>query len=378
MSSSNQSVLERLFNLSANQTNVRTEIMAGVTTFLAMCYIIIVNPLILGETGMDMGAVFVATCIASAIGCFVMGFVGNYPIALAPGMGLNAYFTFAVVKGMGVDWRVALGAVFISGIIFILFSFFKVREMLVNALPMGLKMSIAAGIGLFLALIALKGAGVIVANPATLVGLGDIHQPTALLAMAGFVMVVALGHFRVKGSIIITILTDFKGLFTVSMVSVIFVFFLVDLFDSTGTLVGVSHRAGLLQDGKLPRLKRALLADSTAIVAGAALGTSSTTPYVESAAGVSAGGRTGLTAVTVGILMLACLIFSPRSRTGIPDHRLHAVYLLDCRRYCVWLYQLRTHQALVQPHPRRTAYGMDCCRIVGIEILVLGLNCSKE
>lgn len=207
MSSSNQSVLERLFNLNANQTNVRTEIMAGVTTFLAMCYIIIVNPLILGETGMDMGAVFVATCIASAIGCFVMGFVGNYPIALAPGMGLNAYFTFAVVKGMGVDWRVALGAVFISGIIFILFSFFKVREMLVNALPMGLKMSIAAGIGLFLALIALKGAGVIVANPATLVGLGDIHQPTALLAMAGFVMVVALGHFRVKGSIIITILT---------------------------------------------------------------------------------------------------------------------------------------------------------------------------
>jgi len=154
MSSSNQSVLERLFNLNANQTNVRTEIMAGVTTFLAMCYIIIVNPLILGETGMDMGAVFVATCIASAIGCFVMGFVGNYPIALAPGMGLNAYFTFAVVKGMGVDWRVALGAVFISGIIFILFSFFKVREMLVNALPMGLKMSIAAGIGLFLALFA--------------------------------------------------------------------------------------------------------------------------------------------------------------------------------------------------------------------------------
>ena len=429
MSSSNQSVLERLFNLNANQTNVRTEIMAGVTTFLAMCYIIIVNPLILGETGMDMGAVFVATCIASAIGCFVMGFVGNYPIALAPGMGLNAYFTFAVVKGMGVDWRVALGAVFISGIIFILFSFFKVREMLVNALPMGLKMSIAAGIGLFLALIALKGAGVIVANPATLVGLGDIHQPTALLAMAGFVMVVALGHFRVKGSIIITILTltaistvlglsefkgvvgevpsiaptfmqmDFKGLFTVSMVSVIFVFFLVDLFDSTGTLVGVSHRAGLLQDGKLPRLKRALLADSTAIIAGAALGTSSTTPYVESAAGVSEGGRTGLTAVTTGSKH-PCIRYRTRpalcrranvaqrarnrlgrhdrSSTGIPNHRLHAVYLLDCRRYCVWLYQLRTHQTLVQPHPRRTAYGMDCRRVVGIEILVLGLNCSKE
>ncbi|AJE19489.1 guanine permease [Neisseria elongata subsp. glycolytica ATCC 29315] len=334
-------LFDRLFGLSAAGTNVRTELMAGLTTFLAMCYIIIVNPLILGETGMDMGAVFVATCIASAIGCFVMGFVGNYPIALAPGMGLNAYFTFAVVKGMGVPWQVALGAVFVSGIIFILFSFFKVREMLVNALPMGLKMSIAAGIGLFLSLIALKSAGIIVSSNETLVKLGDIHQPVALLVLAGFAMVVALGHFRVKGAIILTILTitaisallglskfkdvvgeipslaptfmqmDFNGLFTPNMVSVIFVFFLVDLFDSTGTLVGVSHRAGLLEDGKLPRLKRALFADSTAIVAGAALGTSSTTPYVESAAGVSAGGRTGLTAVTVGVLMLACLIFSP-------------------------------------------------------------------
>ena len=334
-------LFDRLFGLSTAGTNVRTELMAGLTTFLAMCYIIIVNPLILGETGMDMGAVFVATCIASAIGCFVMGFVGNYPIALAPGMGLNAYFTFAVVKGMEVPWQVALGAVFVSGIIFILFSFFKVREMLVNALPMGLKMSIAAGIGLFLSLIALKSAGIIVSSNETLVKLGDIHQPVALLVLAGFAMVVALGHFRVKGAIILTILTitaisallglskfkdvvgeipslaptfmqmDFNGLFTPNMVSVIFVFFLVDLFDSTGTLVGVSHRAGLLEDGKLPRLKRALFADSTAIVAGAALGTSSTTPYVESAAGVSAGGRTGLTAVTVGVLMLACLIFSP-------------------------------------------------------------------
>ncbi len=215
-------LFDRLFGLSAAGTNVRTELMAGLTTFLAMCYIIIVNPLILGETGMDMGAVFVATCIASAIGCFVMGFVGNYPIALAPGMGLNAYFTFAVVKGMGVPWQVALDAVFVSGIIFILFSFFKVREMLVNALPMGLKMSIAAGIGLFLSLIALKGSGIIIASEATLVKLGDIHQPAALLVLAGFAMVVALGHFRVKGAIILTILaitaistllglSDFKG-----------------------------------------------------------------------------------------------------------------------------------------------------------------------
>lgn len=345
MDISNSSLLERIFKLREHGTNVRTELMAGLTTFLTMCYIIIVNPLILGEAGMDMGSVFVATCIAAAIGCFVMGFVGNYPIALAPGMGLNAYFTFAVVKGMGVPWQVALGAVFMSGLIFIFFSLFKIREMLVNALPMSLKMSIAAGVGLFLALIALKGAGIIVDNPATLVGMGDVHQPSALLAMAGFIMVVVLGHYRVKGVVIITILTltilsslmgltefkgvvgsipsiaptfmqmDFNGLFSVSMMSVIFVFFLVDLFDSTGTLVGVSHRAGLAVNGKLPRLKQALLADSTAIVAGAVLGTSSTTPYVESAAGVAAGGRTGLTAVTVGILMLACLIFSPLAQS---------------------------------------------------------------
>lgn len=308
-----------------------------------MCYIIIVNPQILGTTGMDTGAVFVATCIAAAIGCFMMGLVANYPIALAPGMGLNAYFAFNVVGNSAapVSWQIALAAVFVSGLLFILFSFLRVREALVNALPMSLKMSIAAGIGLFLALIALKGAGVIVGSPATLVKMGDVHDPRALLAMLGFFMVVVLDYYRVRGAIILSILTitaiamatglaeykgivgsipsiaptfmqmDFNGLFNVTMVSVIFVFFLVDLFDSTGTLVGVSHRAGLLENGKLPRLKKALFADSTAIVAGAALGTSSTTPYIESAAGVAAGGRTGLTAVVVGLLLLACLWFAP-------------------------------------------------------------------
>ncbi|MCQ9327307.1 NCS2 family permease [Neisseria dentiae] len=350
MNTSQNGLLERLFKLSEHGTTVRTELLAGLTTFLAMCYIVIVNPLILSETGMDMGAVFVATCISAAIGCLIMGLLANYPIALAPGMGLNAYFTFAVVKGMGVPWQVALGAVFMSGIIFILFSFFKVREAIVNALPMSLKMSIAAGIGLFLALIALKGAGIVVDSPATLVKMGNFYVEEngaklpnwpVLLTFLGFVMVIVLDYFRVRGAIILTILAltgiaaalgltefkgvvgqipsiaptfmqmDFNGLFNISMISVIFVFFLVDLFDSTGTLVGVSHRAGLLVNGKLPRLKKALFADSTAIVAGAALGTSSTTPYIESAAGVSAGGRTGLTAVTVGVLMLACLWFSP-------------------------------------------------------------------
>lgn len=342
---SENSLLERWFNIGALGSSVRTEILAGITTFLSMCYIVVVNPLTLSKTGMDFGAVFVATCISAAIGCFVMGLAANYPIALAPGMGLNAYFTYAVVIGMGVPWQVALGAVFMSGLVFILFSCFKIREMLVNALPQGLKMAIASGIGLFLALIGLQGAGIIVDNPATLVGMGDVHSPSVLLALFGFFLIVVLDHYRFRGAIITSILVitvisillglsefkgvasaipsvaptfmqmDFKDLFTVNMVAVIFVFFLVDLFDSTGTLVGVSHRAGLLVDGKLPRLKKALFADSSAIVVGAALGTSSTTPYVESASGVAAGGRTGLTAVVVGILMLACLIFSPLAQS---------------------------------------------------------------
>lgn len=338
-------MLERLFKLSENKTSFRTEVLAGVTTFLTMCYIIIVNPMILSETGMDHGAVFVATCLAAAIGCLVMGIVANYPIALAPGMGLNAYFTYSVCLGMGVPWQTALAAVFVSGLVFIAISMFKIREAIVNAIPMSLKLAIGGGIGLFLALVALKNAGIIVDNPATLVGLGDIKQPTVLLALLGFFLIVIMHHFKVRGAIILSILVvtaiatalglnefkgivgavpslaptllqmDFEGLFTASLVGVIFVFFLVDLFDSTGTLVGVSHRAGLLKDGKLPRLKKALFADSTAIVAGAALGTSSTTPYIESASGVAAGGRTGLTAVFVGFMFLACLFLAPLAQS---------------------------------------------------------------
>ena len=342
---SSENVLERLFKLSENKTTFRTEVLAGVTTFLTMCYIIIVNPMILSETGMDHGAVFVATCLAAAIGCLVMGIIANYPIALAPGMGLNAYFTYSVCMGMGVPWQTALAAVFVSGLVFIAISMFKIREAIVNAIPMSLKFAIGGGIGLFLALIALKNSGIIVDNPATLVGLGDLKQPTVLLTLFGFLMIVVLHQFKVRGSIIISILVltaistvmglsefkgvvgeipsiaptflqmDFEGLFTARLVGVIFVFFLVDLFDSTGTLVGVAHRAGLLQDGKLPRLKKALFADSTAIVAGAALGTSSTTPYIESSAGVAAGGRTGLTAVVVGVLFILCLFLAPLAQS---------------------------------------------------------------
>ncbi|MEB3752904.1 NCS2 family permease [Acinetobacter sp. MD2(2019)] len=342
---SSSGLLERLFKLTENNTTLRTEILAGVTTFITMCYIIIVNPMILSATGMDHGAVFVATCIAAAIGCLVMGLLANYPIALAPGMGLNAYFTYSVCLGMGVPWQTALAAVFISGIIFVIISFLRIREAIVNAIPMSLKFAIGGGIGLFLALIGLKNAGIIIHNDATLIGLGSLKQAPALLALFGFLMIVVLHHFRVRGAIIISILTvtvlgsflglnkfqgivgevpsiaptlfqmDFHGLFSASMVGVIFVFFLVDLFDSTGTLVGVAHRAGLLKDGKLPRLKKALFADSSAIIAGAALGTSSTTPYIESASGVSAGGRTGLTAVVVAGLFLACLFFAPLAQS---------------------------------------------------------------
>ncbi|MGE9657465.1 NCS2 family permease [Snodgrassella sp. ESL0323] len=340
MSPAGTSFLDRFFKIKESGSSVRTEVLAGLTTFLAMSYILVVNPSILKDAGMDSNAVFVATCISSAFACMMMGLVANYPIALAPGMGLNAYFTYTVVKGMGISWQVALGAVFVSGIVFIILSLFKVREAIVNSLPNSLKYSIGGGIGLFLALVALKSAEVVVSNPTTLVSLGDIHSPQVLLTIVGFCFIVTLEHFRIRGGIIIGILVitaiasvaglnefkgifapvpslaptflqlDFHDLFSMSLVSVIFVFFFVDLFDSTGVLIGVAGRAGLLVDGKLPRVKKALLADSTAIVVGAGLGTSSTTAYVESAAGAAAGGRTGLTAVVVGLLMLASLWFS--------------------------------------------------------------------
>lgn len=339
-------LLESFFKLREHGTSVRTEVIAGFTTFLTMAYIILVNPLILSATGMDLNAVFVATCLAAALGTAIMGLVANYPMALAPGMGLNAYFTFSVVKGMGIPWQAALGAVFISGIVFLAVSLFKVREAIVNAIPRSLKFAISAGVGMFLAIIALKDAGVIAAHPATYLTLGNIHNPTTLLAILGFFLIVALEYRKVPGSIIIGILivtvlsimlglSKFEGIFapvpsmaptfmkmdlhgamSAGLVGVIFVFFFVDLFDTTGTLVGVSHRAGLLdKDGKLPRLKRALLADSVAITVGAVMGTSSTTAYIESAAGTAVGGRTGLTATVVAILFLACLWISPLAKT---------------------------------------------------------------
>jgi len=335
-------LLDNHFKLSEHGTNVRTEIIAGVTTFLTMAYIIFVNPSILSEAGVDYGAVFVATCVAAAIGCLIMGLWANYPIAMAPGMGLNAFFTYGVVLGMGYSWETALGAVFLSGLTFFLLSVFRIREWIINSIPMTLRLGIAAGIGLFLAMIALKNAGIVVDNPATLVSLGDLTQPSALYALGGFFVITALSYLRVTGAVMIGILgvtvlsmllghndyngvmsmppsvaptfmaMDVAGAFNVAMFSVIFAFLFVDLFDTSGTLIGVAHRGGLLdKDGKLPRLGRAMMADSTASMAGAALGTSTTTSYIESASGIAAGGRTGLTAVVVGALFLISLFFSP-------------------------------------------------------------------
>ena len=339
-------MLERFFGLSEHGTTVRTEVMAGVTTFLTMAYIIFVNPDILSVSGMPRDSVFVATCVAAAIGSAIMGLYANYPIALAPGMGLNAYFAFAVVKGMGFTWQAALGAVFISGLLFILVSLFKVREAIVNAIPRSLKFAISAGIGLFLAIIGLKSAGIITSHPATLLTLGDLHNPGTLLAIGGFILIVALEQRKVPGALIVGILAvtvasvamglspfsgvvapppsimptlfqmDIAGALNAGLLTVVLTFFMVELFDASGTLIGVCHRAGLLDaEGRLPRLKRALLADSSAIVAGSMLGTSSTTAYVESAAGTAVGGRTGLTAVVVALLFLASIVFAPLAGT---------------------------------------------------------------
>ena len=335
-------MLEQVFKLSENKTNVRTEVVAGITTFLTMAYIIFVNPDILKAAGMPFGAVFTATCVAAAIGCFLMAFLANYPIALAPGMGLNAYFAFSVVGGMKLSWQVALGCVFISGVLFFIISVLPIREWIVNAIPKSLKMAIAAGIGLFLALIALKNAGVVVDDPATLVTHGKLTSFPVVMAALGFFLIIALEYRRVMGGVIIGILVvtiiaiaagqqkftgivdvppsiapvflqmDLAGALQIGLVTVVFAFLFVDLFDNTGTLIALAHRGGFMRpDGTVPRLHGALMADSGAAMIGAAVGTSTTTSYIESASGINAGGRTGLTAAVVGILFLLALFVAP-------------------------------------------------------------------
>jgi AGZA family xanthine/uracil permease-like MFS transporter len=336
------SFLDRYFGLTQHGTDVRTETVAGVTTFLTMVYIVFVNPTILANAGMDKGAVFVATCIAAAVSTAVMALYANYPIALAPGMGLNAFFAFTVVLAHKYTWQQALAAVFCSGVLFLLISIFRIREYVINSIPRNLKFAISAGVGLFLGIIALEQAKLVVAHPATLVTLGDMKNPAAILCVLGFVLILALNQLRVVGGTLIGIVVvaligipfglatfagivsmppslaptllqlDFSRAFELTFVIVVFSFLFIDVFDNAGTLVGVAHRAGLLDEtGNLPRMKEALVSDSFAAMFGSLIGTSTTTSYIESASGVAAGGRTGLTALVVAVLFLLALFFAP-------------------------------------------------------------------
>ena len=342
LSAADSGWLERLFKLRVHGTTVKTELIAGLTTFITMAYIIFVNPNIMADAGIDHGAAFVATCIAAALGCLLMGLYANWPVGLAPGMGLNAFFTYTVVGTMGYTWETALGAVFISGVLFMVLTLSRIREWLLNSIPVSLRHAMGAGVGLFLGVIGLKTAGIIVDSPATLIKLGSLHEPAPLLAAICFLLIAILSYHRVFGAILISIIAvtlagwglglvhyngilatppslaptwlamDVMGVFNVSMISVVFAFLFVHMFDTAGTLMGVAQRAGLVNpDGKIHNLSRALKADSASSVFGAMVGVPPVTSYVESAAGVAAGGRTGLTAVTVGVLFVAAMFFAP-------------------------------------------------------------------
>lgn len=337
-------MFERMFKLSEHNSNIRTEVLAGITTFLTMSYIIFVNPNILGTTGMDTGAVFVATCLAAAVGSFIMAFLANWPIGMAPGMGLNAFFAFGVVGAMGYTWQQALAAVFLSGVIFFILTLTGARKWLIDGIPQSLRSAIVAGIGLFLAFIGFQSSGIVIDNPATLTGHGDFGSHQVQLAILGFFIIVILDCLKIRGAILIGILAvsalsiilgftpvpasiistppsisstflalDIPGVMEKGLISVLLVFVLVEVFDATGTMIGVAKRANLLDVGpnRKNNLGKALMADSAAILAGSLIGTSSTTAYVESMSGVQAGGRTGLTAFVIGILFLLVLFLSP-------------------------------------------------------------------
>ena len=334
--------LENVFELELNHTSVKQEFLAGFTTFITMAYIIFVNPQMMAATGMDLGASFVGTCIAAAIACFAMGFYSNWPVGLAPGMGLNAFFTYTVVGEMGYSWEIALGAVFLAGILFVIISVTPLRQWMLNSIPMNLRIAMGAGVGLFVGFIGLKTGGIIVQNEATFLSLGNFKNIETLLAVLGFLLILILSIRQVVGAIVIGVLAvtisgllfgliefngvvasppdlqpillklDIWGAFDVAMISVIISFLFVNLFDTAGTLLGVASRANLIKDsGKILNLDKALKADSSASVAGSLFGCSPVTSYVESSAGVEAGGRTGLTAVTVGLFFLIAIFFSP-------------------------------------------------------------------
>jgi AGZA family xanthine/uracil permease-like MFS transporter len=341
-------MLDNFFGLKSRGTSVRTEVIAGLTTFLTMAYIVVVNPVILGEAGLPVAAVAVATCLAAGFGSILMGLLSNYPLAMAPGMGLNAYFTYTVVKGMGLPWQTALGCVFLSGVAFLLLTVSGIRQLIVSAVPRSLFAAVAGGVGLFIAFIGLADAGIIVAKQGTMVGLGNLTTPTAGIAILGLLVIAALQARGVKGSVLLGILLtaavawmfglahfapgayslgdlsatafkldlhqalSLKGGIALSLIEIVFVFLFVDMFDNIGTLVAVTKRAGLIApDGSIPKLNRILTADSVAMMFGAAVGTSPVTSYIESASGVAVGGRTGLTSIVVGILFLCTLFFAP-------------------------------------------------------------------
>ena len=348
--------IEKCFKLKENKTTFKTELMAGLTTFMTMAYILVVNPSILSTTGMDAGALLTATCIASALGTFFMAFFANYPFVLAPGMGLNAYFAFTICAQKGYSWHVALAAVFVEGIIFIILSAVNVREAIFNAIPANMKKAVSVGIGMYIAFIGLQNAGVVINNASTCVSLGDVKTVPVALALIGTIITLVLVIRKVKGALLVGILItwilgiicqlagvyvvdveagvysliptglisappsiapiagklSFSGISIFDFIVVVFAFLFVDLFDTLGTLIGVSTKAGFLdKEGKLPRIKGALFADALATTVGAVLGTSTVTTFVESASGVSDGGRSGLTALTAGVLFLVALLFSP-------------------------------------------------------------------
>jgi AGZA family xanthine/uracil permease-like MFS transporter len=356
-----QGLFDRFFGLTAAGSSLPTELRAGLATFLTMAYIMFVNPAILEKAGMDQGAVFVATCLAAAAGSAIMGLYANYPIALAPGMGLNAYFAFTMVPELGGNWQLALAIVFVTGVLFFALSLSPLRAWLIDAIPMSLKLGIAAGIGFFLALIGLENAGIVADQPVTLVTLGDLSKPQALLAAAGFLVIVGLAVRKVPGAIIIGVLAvtivaaaiglepwhgiaapppsleptflklDFTGIATLASVVIVLTLLLVTILDTAGTLIGVARQAGLLdEEGKLPRLRQALLADSGSAMLGALFGTSTNTAYIESAAGVEEGGRTGLTALVVAVLFLLSLFLAPLAESVPGYATAPALFFVAC------------------------------------------------
>ena len=352
--------LEQYFEFDALGTNWRTEILAGFTTFATMAYIILVNPSILRETGMPVGAVTVATCLAAAFGSLMMGVLARYPIALAPGMGLNAYFTYSVVKGMGVPWQTALGAVFLSGAAFFLLTAAGIRQMIVSAIPRELYAAVGSGIGLFIALIGLRNGGIVTANSATMVSIGNLHSPTTLLALFGLLLISTLMARRVYAAILLGILIttgvalatgvshwqspvwsiadlqatafklDIAAAARLGLVEIVFAFLFVDLFDNVGTLVAVAKRAGLIKHQEIPQLNRILFADASATVVGSLAGTSTVVSYIESSAGVAAGGRSGVTAIVTGLLFLVALVVAPLAAVIPTEATAPALIIVGC------------------------------------------------